>query len=198
MSEFVKVRGDDLKDAIDLVRHAADQVGYARPILAGILLERDDVFLRLVAADNYRLATAEIKIDEYSAESWRPAIISIQEIPLIRMLLGGRNGHVKPGIWTTLTRVDDTHLDVETQAGLVRVHLIEGKYPNYRDVLAEKRDAAERRAYTVKAAFLNEVAKIPRAKVGTVKISLAGPKDPIRVELTRMNYTETIMPADTY
>ena len=194
--EWVKVRADDLKDAIDLVRHAAAR-DFGRPILAGILFERELGTLRLVAADNYRLATAELTVDEYSPGPWSKAVVPIEEIPLVRSLLAGRNGHTKPGP-VTLTRStpgNEDYLLIETMTGQLRLHVVQGNYPNYRGILEGKKDEVDRRTLTVQAKYLNEIAKMPRTNVGSVKISFAGPQDPIKVTTTRMNYTETIMPA---
>jgi DNA polymerase-3 subunit beta len=123
LSGGVALKGDALTAAITQVGVAAS-IDAARPILTGVLFEPGEEGFRLVATDSYRLAVRELPGTELSTEGLVPArglrelgrTIGAEEITLA---LGSREAVFG------------------STRGTMTLRLIEGTFPNYRQLLPE-------------------------------------------------------------
>jgi DNA polymerase-3 subunit beta len=119
----VEVDGDEMAAAIAQATVGAS-VDSARPILTGVLFEQDDEGIRLVATDSYRLA--------------------VRKVPDVKLTEGG----LVParGLRELSRTVGASRIQVSMQQreaafgssrGSLTLRLIEGTFPNYRQLLPE-------------------------------------------------------------
>jgi DNA polymerase-3 subunit beta len=101
----------------------------ARPVLTGVLWAVDGGTLRLVATDSYRLAVRELVVKEGPAEG--SAIVPGRAL--------GEFGRHLAGIGDGEAEVRLGESQVEFLVGRIRLvtRLIEGEFPNYRQLLPE-------------------------------------------------------------
>lgn len=119
----VQVSGDALTSAIAQVGVAAS-TDAARPVLTGVLFEPGEGGLRLVATDSYRLAVREMEGIETATEGLVPAR-GLRELARtvgadqMTFVIGGREAVFG------------------SSRGSMTLRLIEGTFPNYRQLLPE-------------------------------------------------------------
>ncbi len=120
----VVVAGAVLSEALRQVVPAASRDD-ARPILTGVLFESDPNGLRLVATDSYRLAVRDLP-GEHLLEEGRRVLVPAKALAELLRVLGTNDVTVILG-----TR------EAQFVAGSTRVttRLIEGEFPNYRQLL---------------------------------------------------------------
>jgi len=171
-----------LLEAIGCVKHAI-ALSPQRPVLTTLLLEGDEKGVRLVAADNYRIAIADLSEE---ASDFGQALVWSHDLPLVVSVVRSSKG-------TVAVRKDaEGHLTVEAGALSLTVRLCDGTFPNYRraDVPWEPGD---RVAWGVNPAFLRDTTAALAKASGHIRIYPdPDPEKPILV--TGPNYREVIMP----
>jgi DNA polymerase-3 subunit beta len=119
----VEINGDELTAAIAQATVGAS-VDSARPVLTGVLFEPDDEGVRLVATDSYRLALRKV------------AGVTLKEIGLVPA-----RGLRELGRTVGAAKMQFSMQQREAVFGSVRgsltLRLIEGTFPNYRQLLPE-------------------------------------------------------------
>jgi DNA polymerase-3 subunit beta len=137
----VAMDGDRLVEAIGQVGAAASG-DEARPILTGVYFEEEAGSLRLVATDSYRLAVRDLS--GVTAQSGLVPVRALREIgrsigsPKIEVSIGERSAAFS------------------SDRGTLDVRLIEGTFPNYRQLLPE---AHQGRLTVAKSALLEAVGR---------------------------------------
>lgn len=100
-----------------------------RPVLTGTLLEKDagSGMIRLVSTDSYRLALKELEVNGEVAQ-WEDCIIPTRALNEVARLAGSSDADVEMKMQErqVMFRVDDL---------VVSSRLIEGQFPNYRQLL---------------------------------------------------------------
>jgi DNA polymerase III sliding clamp (beta) subunit (PCNA family) len=115
-----------LDKAIGRVIHAAAKEPN-RPILSTILFEGDEKGFRLVTADNYRIAIADLSTEDHADFGRVP--VALDYIPTLRAFLKISKrpvGIVRDGL----------QLIVRDSFGSVQLRIVDGNYPNYQSVIA--------------------------------------------------------------
>ena len=120
-TKAVEVNGDSLAAAIAQVTIAA-ATDAARPILTAVLIENDDDGLRLVATDSYRLSMRKLKGISLPTTGLVPAR-GLRE--LVRTV----------GASKVSVSIPDREAVFASDRGLLTLRLIEGVFPNYRQLL---------------------------------------------------------------
>lgn len=124
----VTVKGSELSEAISQVARAASH-DEARPILTGVLLEVSREGLTLVATDSYRLAVRELRA---TAEGETKALVPERALAEV--------GRAAAGDDKAEAELSIDHNQVAFRAGALTLtsRLIEGEFPNYRQLLPER------------------------------------------------------------
>lgn len=126
-SAVVLVQSKALNAAIGKVIHAV-AAEPNRPILTCILIEGDEHGLRLVAADNYRLAIADVDVGDYTA-------IGRINVPHAQVLIL-RAFLAKDSREVALTH-DGQTLTAKDGFDTVLLRLMDGKWPNYQAAIVD-------------------------------------------------------------
>lgn len=184
----VLVSSKALDTAIGRVSHAMGSDD-ARPILAAVLIEGDKAGLRVVAADNYRVAVADVTTDDRSPLG--KCVLPRDQVPLLRTFLKGRDRMIQVTVSNERTRIDFDDMGYRS----IQLPLIFGTYPNYAALLGEA--PGERSAVGINPAYLAESAKaLPKGQ--TLAVRFPKPANLNRAVLvTATGYTEIIMPIKT-
>ena len=98
----------------------------ARAVLTGVLLTAEDDGVRMVATDSYRLAVRDLPDSEMLGEGQKVLVPSRALNELQRVLGGGDELQVRLGARDAVFESGGTRLTTR---------LIEGEYPNYRNLL---------------------------------------------------------------
>lgn len=120
------VRAETLADLAHRVAFAVS-TEHSRPILNGVLIEVRSSALRFVATNGHRLATATATLSEPAAGD-ADLIVPPRALDALTRLASEGTVHLT---WT------DNHISAETDGGSVQARLIEGPYPNWRQVVPE-------------------------------------------------------------
>ena len=121
----VQVDGDTLVAAIAQVVIAASNDA-ARPILTGVLIENTDRGLRLVATDSYRLAVRDLLVDVRVDGS---ALVPARGLRELSRTVASTVIDVA---------IHDREAVFASNKGSLSIRLIEGTFPNYRQLLPQK------------------------------------------------------------
>lgn len=100
----------------------------ARPVLTGVLWALEGERLKLVATDSYRLAIREVSVKEYPGD--QAAIVPGRA-------LGEFARHLATGDGEASVRVGDAQAGLATSKVRLTTRLIEGEFPNYRQLLPQ-------------------------------------------------------------
>lgn len=124
-AEAVTLVSADVAEALRQVVRAAS-TDDARAVLTGVLIAADDEGVRMVATDSYRLAVRELPESTMLASGQKVLVPSRALNELQRVLSGSEELTVRLG-----------QRDAVFEAGGTRLttRLIEGDYPNYRNLL---------------------------------------------------------------
>ncbi len=122
-SEGVEVDGEELQDSVNQVVVAAS-ADAARPILTGVLFEQSEEGLRLVATDSYRLAVCDLP----GVGINRSGLVPARGLRELGRTIGSDKIQVGIGEREAAFRSDK---------GTLTVRLIEGTFPNYRQLLPQ-------------------------------------------------------------
>lgn len=126
-----RVAGGDLAKALSRVIRAAS-TDEARPVLTGVLWMLDGGSLRLVATDSYRLAVAEVTVKE-GPQSAQAIIPGRALAELVRHIPAGDEDLVE--VW-----LGDSQAAFRSGKTLLVTRLIEGEFPNWRNLIPEGYD----------------------------------------------------------
>ncbi|MGH8946302.1 MAG: DNA polymerase III subunit beta [Acidimicrobiia bacterium] len=119
----VEVGGGRLEAAVAQVSVAASSDA-ARPILTGVLFEKGQEGLRLVATDSYRLAVCDL----LGVETGKDALVPARALRELSRTVGSAKTEVAIG---------EREAAFRSEKGTLSTRLIEGSFPNYRQLLPE-------------------------------------------------------------
>jgi DNA polymerase-3 subunit beta len=119
----IEVAGDGFVAAISQVSVAASSDD-ARPILTGVYFETEDDRLRMVATDSYRLAVKDLPAIEVGVSG----LVPVRALREIGRTVGGEKLKVAVG---------DREAIFASERGTLTARLIEGTFPNYRQLIPE-------------------------------------------------------------
>lgn len=179
----ITVASADLDAALARVAHAMAPDD-SRPILAAVLFEGDTRGFRLVAADNYRLAIADVT--RLDASAFGTLVLPRDQVPVLRAFLKVRKRQVE------LT-AEGLHLIATDSYSTVRLRAIDGKFPDYRILLNKKR--GDRQVVGINPAFLTDAARsLPKGLPMAVSVPTAKGGLSAAVLVSAEGYSELIMP----
>lgn len=124
-AEPVKLSSADVAQALRQVVRAAS-TDDARAVLTGVLIAAEDDGIRMVATDSYRLAVRELPESDMLASGQKVLVPSRALNELQRVLTGSDELIVRLGTRDAVFEAGGTRLTTR---------LIEGEYPNYRNLL---------------------------------------------------------------
>lgn len=124
MANSIAVDGDQLAEAITQVTVAASSDA-TRPILTGVLVENDDDGVRLVATDSYRLAVRTLK---GIAAPETGGLVPARGLRELSRTVGTNN---------VTMAVPAREAVFQSDLGTISMRLIEGTFPNYRQLLPD-------------------------------------------------------------
>jgi DNA polymerase-3 subunit beta len=116
-----EVAGDDFLAALGQVMVAASHDD-ARPVLTGVYFESNEGGLRLVATDSYRLALRDLP----GVRSTMSGLIPVRALREVGRTVGAKKMRVAIG---------SREASFGSERGTLTVRLIEGTFPNYRQLL---------------------------------------------------------------
>jgi DNA polymerase III subunit beta len=150
-STRLEVLAGDLRRAITQTAHAAAPAHDSRPVLTGVALSVEDERMTLAATDGHRLAAKSLPLadPQVGPELDGAIIVAARHLTEVARLLSRDDGVV-----TVTVSADRNHVRFETPGIDVVSRLIEGRYPEYRQVIP--RDATTR-VHTQTADLLREV-----------------------------------------
>ncbi len=117
----IEVDGDEVVRALNQVMVAASHDD-ARPVLTGIFFEANEGALRLVATDSYRLALRDVP----AVRSSLAALIPARALRELNRTIAAKKLQVAVG---------SREASFGSERGTLTVRLIEGTFPNYRQLL---------------------------------------------------------------
>ena len=123
--DAVTLPADAMADALRQVVRAAS-TDDARAVLTGVLLASDDDGLRMVATDSYRLAVRDLP-DTGVLASGQKVLIPGRALSELQRLLGD--------VEELQVRLGDREVTFEAGGTRLSTRLIEGEFPNYRNLL---------------------------------------------------------------
>lgn len=124
LSTATSVDGEQLAEAIAQVTVAASNDA-TRPILTGVLVENDDDGVRLVATDSYRLA---VRILKGAAAPATGGLVPARGLRELSRTVGTEDIQMA---------VPPREAIFQSKLGTITMRLIEGTFPNYRQLLPE-------------------------------------------------------------
>jgi DNA polymerase-3 subunit beta len=101
-----------------------------RPVLTGILVSASERELRMVATDSYRLSVKETLLEESLAEAFEVNVPARALQELARVVGGAEEGDLRVGVL-------QNQVVFEHQGVILSSRLIDGQFPNYRQLLPE-------------------------------------------------------------
>ena len=126
--ERVKLNQRYLRDLLEKTAFSMAQQD-VRYFLNGVLLELDDKKLAAVATDGHRLARSHTELSN-AAESPRQAIVPRKAVHELTRFLGDTNDPVT-------VEINPSHLRFSRPGAVLTTKVIEGKFPDYRSVIAQ-------------------------------------------------------------
>jgi len=199
---MITVSGHALGRAIRRVNHARlHQERHARPILDTIHLELYPVgWLRLVAADNYRLAVADVLIEPTEAGppyEFGPFNLMGDDVARLLAFLPTDHSRVQLETRTDVAKGPTIVLTVPGVSRSITLRGMDGTYPAYAQIIAEKGPTGTPIAVNIR--YLREVggrtAKGDHVHFGdTVTVTVGRPDRMFVVADEKDHFTEYIMP----
>lgn len=127
----VRLGHDDLLDALRQVVRAASGDD-ARPLLTGVLMERTESGVRLVATDSYRLALRNLPGVQALPEGIERIIVPARCLAELQRALGsgGKDAGSEVGIG-----VADLEVSFEVGGMHIGARLLDGKFPDYEQLI---------------------------------------------------------------
>lgn len=121
LQDAVEVDGDVFLSALTQVTVAASHDD-ARPVLTGVFFEATEGALRLVATDSYRLALRDLP----AVRSGMTGLVPVRALRELSRTVGAKKMQVAIG---------SREASFASARGTLTVRLIEGSFPNYRQLL---------------------------------------------------------------
>ena len=207
MTELLAITlpASDLALSMDRVKHAmaADE---ARPILAGMHFEIGAARLRMAAADNYRIAWADIGLEPVEGRDHSFTIARADALFLLRWLRAYK-GRDRNGLTPTLVTLTLPEERLEVTIGRpgtvlrkvapgLSFWLVDGQFPDYASLIPEK---SEKPSIALNVRYVEDVGKALRAvaSAGIVKVYITDPLAPVLIEAYGADGGELIMPVKT-
>ena|ERR1035437_1469988 len=201
----ITLPASDLALCVDRVKHAM-AVGMARPILAGMHFEITAARLRVAAADNYRIAWADMSLDPAEGRE-RSFTIARADVLLLLRWLKAYKGRDRNGLVPTLVTLTVSEERLEVVIGrsdtvlrkiapTLSFWLVDGQFPNYGQLIPGK---SERPSVSLDVRYVEDMGKAMRAvaSAGIVKLYLTDPLAPVLFEAYGAAGGELIMPVRT-
>ena len=181
MTGAVQVDGDLLLAAVAQVTVAAS-TDTARPILTGVLMENSEGSLRLVSTDSYRLAMRDLDGVSLNGSGLVPAR-GLREL--------GRT--VAAAV--VEVAVSDREAVFASDRGSLSIRLIEGSFPNYRQLLPENYPNG---AVLGKETFLDAVARASLVAEDhiPIRLNLSGGGVKLTVKRRDVGGEDEVIPAE--
>jgi DNA polymerase III subunit beta len=186
----------DLRHGIRAVKHAVSK-DWARPVLTTMCIEGDADGVRLVAADNYRIAVYDLVgptdvLETPEAMDIGRRLVPGDTLPGLDALLAkcGENE-------TVTVELGDSTLTVMTAAReSLTARLMDGTFPDYRKVVPSM---AERQGAIVafNPRYIADAARVAKAEGAVVEVSFGRAWDPVLFTASGDRYREVIMPTLT-
>jgi DNA polymerase III sliding clamp (beta) subunit (PCNA family) len=200
----VTVKAADLRQALGKVKHAVAK-DEGRPILTCVHIHGHEGKLRLAAADNYRIAIADVEIVEGDATELKANLPRWAMSIVDNLLRGYGTKTYLASRQVTLEIVEGGHggsrlMVAEPGGDAITVRLMEGMFPNYLSVT--EIEGREFRA-TVHAEYLEQMAAAAKSYgIGNLDILMADGMTSIDFVLSvdqkeHGAYREIIMPVRT-
>lgn len=120
----------------ELTAGIAQVAGFAstaenRPVYTAVLMEVDEHGLTMVATDAYRVAECRLPLDE-GAASWGRLLVPAKVMSDLPRVLKGENGDV-----TIRVSPRGNQVAFRLGASEIRARVIDGQYPNYKQVILD-------------------------------------------------------------
>jgi DNA polymerase III sliding clamp (beta) subunit (PCNA family) len=186
-----------LKAGLDAVFHAVSS-DFFRPVLAAVLFEDAMASLRLVAADNYRVAIYDVPLAGGGDAKFgsRRVLLPRPEVKVLRAVLSSLKSVVRlslvvgpPLPVSGSTPTSKFRLRVDWGYGVIDLHLMEGTFPDYEKLM---RPELAEPSVTLSGQYMAEAGKAFGKSIVLVEI---GP-DPLSPVIFRDGgpLTEIVMP----
>lgn len=169
-TDAVELDGDNLAAAIAQVTIAAS-TDAARPILTAVLIENDEDGLRLVATDSYRLSMRKLKGVSLPTTGLVPA-------------RGLRELAKTVGASKVRVSIPDREAVFASDRGVLTLRLIEGVFPNYRQLLP---DSYPNRVVVKKEALLDALGRASLVAEDHIPVRLKVSEGGVEVTVTRQD-----------
>lgn len=179
--KLFSVTAKELKEAINAVSFSAAP-DETRPVLSGIFFKTEKGKLTLVATDSYRLAEKNIKLKEAGVVE-KEAIIPAKSMVELTRILDDPNKEVD-------VFLDETQVMFETDEVEFTSRLIEGKFPDYKQIIPVNHDT---KAVVTSADLLNVIkvtSLFSREAAGSVTLEV-DPKGKIEAISATSQYGES-------
>lgn len=164
----IQVDGDEVVRAIAQVAVAASHDD-ARPILTGVLFEPNEGALRLVATDSYRLAVRDLP----GVEPGGSGLVPVRGLRELGRTIGAEKIQVDVG---------EREASFTSDRGSLTVRLIEGAFPNYRQLIPE---TYTNRLTVSKAAMLDAIDRASLVAEDHIPVRLEMSDGGVDVSVTR-------------
>lgn len=125
----ISINPTELRRAIDRVEFAA-ATDDSRPVITGVSVKGAEHVLTFAASDGFRLAVADIPLDEKQSVADLDLIVPARALREVGRLIGDSAAPVELRVNEEKTRVEFTLTDVELSA-----QLIQGTFPNYTQLI---------------------------------------------------------------
>lgn len=187
MSDTI-VHAPELSTGLAAVWHAVAVEEY-RPVLTTVCFEQSDAGLRLVTADNYRIALYDVRLaDESSAEQFATrALLHRESVKLLRAFLRPLKGPV------TITRTEEL-IRFAWRSGAIEFRLMDGTFPDYAKVIPGPRVPV---VALNPRLLMESAAAFDKASGETLTLQTAGPLAPFVLRAKGCPLVTVVMPVRT-
>lgn len=127
--ERIRIRGSELDSLLDATAFSMAQQD-VRYFLNGVLLEIEGDALRAVATDSHRLAKSEIALSDGDHEH-RQSIVPRKAVLEMQRFLENRGDEL-------VMEINPNHIRVRNETSTLTAKLIDGRFPDYRAVIAQR------------------------------------------------------------
>lgn len=157
------LKAGELKEAINMVSFAA-ALDETRPVLSGIYFKIEKNKLTLAATDSYRLSEKTLKVNQ-GQETKKEAIIPARSLMELSRVLDDPEKEVS-------VYLDDTQVMFETDELEFTSRLVEGKFPDYKQIIPESFETKAKVALGDFAKVVKVAALFARESAGSVTIEV--------------------------
>lgn len=164
----IQMDGDEVVRAISQVSVAASHDD-ARPILTGVLFEPNEGALRLVATDSYRLAVRDLP----GVEPGGSGLVPVRGLRELGRTIGAEKIDVNVG---------EREASFSSKRGSLTVRLIEGAFPNYRQLIP---DTYNNRLTVAKSALLEAIDRASLVAEDHIPVRLEMSDGGVDISVTR-------------